>query len=142
MTTAPERPRRFEPPSSPVSEPFWAATREKRLIVQWCLDCDKAFFYPRENCPRCLGTNLEWRDSEGTGTLYSFTINHLGANPTGGEGPFAVAVIELSDGFRMMSNVVGCSLDELKVDMALRISWDELSDGRNYPVFEPAGGSA
>ena len=138
--TSPGRPRRMEPPESPVAEPFWRATRERRLVVQWCLECDRAVFYPREVCPGCLGTRLEWRDCAGTGTLYSYTVNHLSPNPTGGEGPFAVAVVELDEGFRMMTNVVGCPLDELEVDMALRVVWDELSDGRHYPMFEPAGG--
>ncbi len=137
-----EAPRRMEPPVSPVAEPFWAATRERRLVVQWCLDCDRPVFYPRDNCPLCLGTSLEWRDCTGEGSLYSFTVNHLSSNPTGGEGPFPVAIVELAEGFRMMSNVVNCPLEELRVDMALSVAWEELSDGRNYPVFEPRGGTA
>ncbi len=62
-----ERQRRMEPPVSPVSAPFWEATRERRLLVQWCLDCDKSVFYPRETCPGCLGTDLEWREASGDG---------------------------------------------------------------------------
>ncbi len=135
-------PRRMEPPVIPVAEPFWAATRERRLVVQWCLECDRPVFYPRENCPLCLSTNLEWRDCSGEGSLYSFTVNHLSGNPTGAEGPFPVAIVELAEGFRMMSNVVNCPLEHLEVDMALRVTWEELSDGRNYPLFEPAGGTA
>ncbi|HXR53747.1 MAG TPA: Zn-ribbon domain-containing OB-fold protein [Acidimicrobiales bacterium] len=136
-----ELPRRMEPPESPVSEPFWAATRERRLLVQWCLDCEKSVFYPRETCPGCLGTNLEWREASGNGTLYAFTVNHLSPNPAGGEGPFAVAIVELAEGPRMMTNVVGLPLDELKVGMELQVTWDELTDGRHYPMFEPPGGS-
>jgi uncharacterized OB-fold protein len=66
MTTT-ERPSRFDPPASPVAEPFWEATKERRLLVQWCLDCDKAVFYPREICPGCFGVNLEWREASGNG---------------------------------------------------------------------------
>ena len=54
MTTT-ERPSRFDPTASPVAEPFWEATKERRLLVQWCLDCDKAVFYPREICPGGIG---------------------------------------------------------------------------------------
>ena len=136
-----ELPRRMEPPESPVSEPFWEATRERRLLVQWCVDCGKSVFYPRETCPGCLGTNLEWREASGNGTLYAFTVNNLSPNPTGGEGPFAVAIVELAEGPRMMTNVVGLPLDELKVGMELQVTWDELTDGRHYPMFEPPGGS-
>jgi uncharacterized OB-fold protein len=135
-----ERPRRMEPPASEVAAPFWDATKERRLIVQWCRPCDRAIFYPRETCPGCLGTDIEWRDCAGTGSLYSFTVNHLSPSPTGTEGPFPVAIVELDEGFRMMSNVVGCDNDDLKVGMALKVTWDPMSDGRHYPMFEPAGG--
>jgi len=133
------RSSRFEPPVSEVSAPFWDATREKRLVVQWCRPCDRAVFYPRETCPGCLGTDLEWRECSGRGTLYTFTVNHLSPNPTGGEGPFPVALVELDEGFRMMSNIVDCPLEDLAVGMALAVSWEPLSDGRHYPLFAPAG---
>jgi uncharacterized OB-fold protein len=141
MTTT-ERPSRFDPPASPVAEPFWEATKERRLLVQWCLDCDKAVFYPREICPGCFGVNLEWREASGKGTLYTFTVNHLSPSPTGTDGPFAVALVELAEGARMMTNVVGVPVDDLTVGMALQVTWDELPDGRHYPMFEPAGGSS
>ena len=136
-----QRPSRMEPPASPASGPFWEATRERRLLVQWCLDCDKSVFYPREICPGCMGSDLEWREASGAGTLYSFTVNHLSPSPTGTEGPFAIGLVELAEGPRMMTNVVGVPIDELEVGMALRVTWDALSAGRHYPMFEPPGGS-
>jgi len=136
-----ELPRRMEPPVTPLTAPFWDATRERRLLVQWCLDCDTSVFYPREVCPGCLGTHLEWREASGDGTLYSFTVNHLSPDPTGGDGPFTIGLVELTEGPRMMTNVVGLPLDDLEVGMELRVTWDELTDGRHYPMFEPRGGS-
>jgi uncharacterized OB-fold protein len=136
-----DHPRRMEPAASPVSAPFWDATKERRLLVQWCLDCDKSVFYPREICPGCFGRNLEWREASGKGTLYSFTVNHLSPSPTGDEGPFAIALVELAEGPRMMTNVVGLPVEELKVGLELQVTWDALADGRHYPMFEPAGGS-
>jgi uncharacterized protein len=141
VTTTEDRRPRMEPPSSPVSEPFWEATRHRRLLVQWCLDCDKSVFFPREICPGCMGSNLEWREASGDGTLHSFTINYVSPSPTAQEGPFAVALVDLAEGPRMMTNVVGLPLDELQVGMKLRVTWDEISDGRNYPMFEPAAPS-
>ena len=138
--TAPSGNRRFEPPVGPASEPFWDATRDRRLVVQWCLDCDRAVFYPRERCPGCLGSRLEWRECTGAGTLYSFTVNHLSPDPAGREGPFAVALVELAEGHRMMSNMVGVAPGDLSVGMAVRVTWEPLPDGRHYPLFEPTGG--
>jgi uncharacterized OB-fold protein len=137
-----ERPSRMEPPVGEASAPFWEATKERRLLVQWCLDCDRSVFYPREICPGCLGSDLEWREATGAATLYSFTVNHLSPSPTGTEGPFAIGLVELAEGPRMMTNVVGVPLDELSVGMALQVTWEELSDGRHYPMFEPKAGSA
>jgi uncharacterized OB-fold protein len=136
-----EFPRRMEPPVTPLTAPFWDATRERRLLVQWCLDCDTSVFYPREVCPGCLGTHLEWREASGNGTLYSFTVNHLSPDPIGGDGPFTIGLVELTEGPRMMTNVVGLPLDDLEVGMELQVTWDELTDGRHYPMFEPRGGS-
>lgn len=138
MTDAAPAPRRIEPPVEPISQPFWDATRDRRLVVQWCLDCDRPVFYPRERCPVCFGERLEWRPCRGTGTLYSFTVNHLSADPAGGDGPFAVALVELAEGHRMMSNLVGVDPAELSVGMAVRVTWEPLTDGRHYPLFEPS----
>lgn len=137
--TAPPPSRRIEPPAGPASQPFWDATRERRLVVQWCLDCDRAVFYPRERCPGCFGERLEWRPCRGTGTVYSFTVDHLSPDPAGGEEPFAVVLVELAEGHRMLSNVAGLAPGELTVGMDVRVTWEPLPDGRHYPLFEPIG---
>jgi uncharacterized OB-fold protein len=136
--SGPGGPRRLEPPVTPVSEPFWEATRDRRLLVQWCVPCDRSVFYPREVCPHCLGADLEWRPASGRASLYSFTVDHLSPDPSGGDGPFAVALVELAEGPRLMTNVVGHPLDQLTVGMPLQVAWEPLSDGRHFPVFEPA----
>jgi uncharacterized OB-fold protein len=136
VTTTPAS-RRVEPPIGPASEGFWEATRERRLVVQWCLDCDRPVFYPRERCPGCFGERLEWRPCRGTGTVYSFTVNHLSPDPAGGDGPFVVALVELAEGHRMMSNIVGPP-EQVSVGMPVQVTWEPLPDGRHYPLFEPA----
>ena len=68
--------RRMEPPTSELTEPFWEATRERRFLLQWCTDCEQPVFYPREACPRCLGTSLEWRPSTGDGQVYAVSVQH------------------------------------------------------------------
>ena len=56
-------PRRIEPPVTELTQPFWDATRDRRLLLQWCVDCDTAQYFPREICLACAGSNLEWREA-------------------------------------------------------------------------------
>ena len=70
-----ERP---EPPVHPLTEPFWDATRERRLVLQWCRACEASIHYPREACPRCFGSDLAWRESTGSGVVYAATVLPLG----------------------------------------------------------------
>jgi uncharacterized OB-fold protein len=132
--------RRLEPPVHPVTEPFWEATRRRELLVQWCIDCNEPIFYPREVCPRCLGTQLEWRPASGRGEVYAVSVQHKPAMPLPAftDGPYAVALIELAEGVRMMSNVIGCPPDDVSVGMPVAITWEPLSDGRHLPQFAPA----
>lgn len=133
-------PVRLEPPVTPVSQPFWEATRDRRLLVQWCTDCDRPIFYPREVCPSCLGTDLEWRPSAGTGTVYAVSVQHRPANPTMADRvPYVVALIDLDDGIRLLSNVVGCDPGEVAIGQPVEVTWELLSDGRHLPQFQPRG---
>ncbi|HEX7166786.1 MAG TPA: OB-fold domain-containing protein [Acidimicrobiales bacterium] len=130
---------RLEPPVGDVSVPFWEATKERRYVVQWCAACDEPIYYPREVCPRCLSADtLDWRTSRGTGTVYAVSVQHRPANPLMADRvPYAVALVDLADGVRVMSNVVNCDPESVRVGDAVRVAWEPLSDGRNLPVFEP-----
>src|SRR5262249_13618985 len=129
---------RVEPPMTETTEPFWDATRQRRFLVQWCVDCEEPIFYPREVCPRCLGSSLEWRQSPGTGTVYAVTVEYKPQNPLMADrAPYAVALVDVDDGIRMLSNVVGCPPGDVSVGMPVQITWEELSDGRHLPLFEP-----
>lgn len=133
---------RFEPPSTDVSEPFWQATRGRRLIMQWCRPCERVVFYPREVCPRCLGFDLEWRDSQGTGTVYAFSVHYRTGSPEMMDRtPYVVALVDLAEGARLMTNIVGCDPADIGVGMGVQVTWELLSDGRHLPLFEPAPGS-
>jgi uncharacterized protein len=131
---------RPEPPVSEVSEPFWDATRSGRLVLQWCATCDRAVFYPRAVCPRCLGDRLEWRPSPGTGRVYAVTVEHRPQDPRlASRAPYAVALVDLDDGARMLTNIVGCDPASVTVGMPVAVTWEPLSDGRQLPVFTPTG---
>jgi uncharacterized protein len=134
-----ERPARpIEPPVSDSSAPFWDATRERRLVIQWCTACNAPVWFPREFCPGCSGDALEWRPASGRGEVYAYTVEHRPSMPTPfGDEPYVVALVELVEGPRLMTNIVGCPADTVAVGMAVQVTWEGLSDGRNLPLFEP-----
>jgi uncharacterized protein len=129
---------RTEPPATATTAPFWEATRERRLLLQWCSGCERPIFYPREECPYCTATSLRWRPASGRGSLYTFTVEHRAPSPlAGGKGPYVIALVDLDEGVRMMANVVNCPLDSLEVGMPLEVTWEQLPDGRCLPLFQP-----
>ncbi|MEN8181777.1 MAG: Zn-ribbon domain-containing OB-fold protein [Myxococcota bacterium] len=129
-----ERP---EPPSSPVSAPFWEATRERRLVLQWCGSCNATIHYPREACPHCFGSELGWRESAGRGVVHATTVMHQPAHPAFADRvPYVVALVELEEGVRMLTNIVGCDPAQARVGRPVRVAWEDLSDGRALPMFE------
>jgi uncharacterized protein len=141
---SPEAPgrRRFEPPVGAESGPFWEATREGRLLVQWCTACDRGVFFPRTFCPHCGAVGpLEWHQASGRATVHAAVVEHrpesAGAAFAQGE-PFCIALVDLEEGVRMMTNVVGCPPDDVFSGMAVTVTWEPLSDGRQLPLFEPA----
>lgn len=130
---------RMEPPVSEASKPFWEATKSKELHLQWCRDCNRAVHYPREACPNCLGSNLEFRPSSGVGEVYAVSVMHRPGNPAMADKiPYAVAIVELEGGARMMTNVEGMPAMDVKVGQKVKVTWEELSDGRHLPIFGPA----
>lgn len=127
-------PTRIEPPDDATA--FWQATREKQLVIQWCLDCDRPVWFPREVCPGCLGMNLEYRPSAGKGEVYAASVHHVPGNPKM-QPPYVVALVALDEGVRMMSNIVGWDDPyDAAVGRRVTVAWEPLSDGRNLPVFE------
>ena len=144
---------RVQPSATELTDPFWDATRTETYLVQWCAPCQTPIFYPREVCPRCLSAEgLEWRRSAGTGTVHAVSVQHRPANPTMADRvPYVVVLIDLDAGaadrggralhqtVRIMSNVVNSDPYAVKVGDPVILTWEPLTDGRNLPVFEPAG---
>ncbi|MFN0089471.1 MAG: Zn-ribbon domain-containing OB-fold protein [Acidimicrobiales bacterium] len=132
---------RYPPPESEEAEPFWEATREGRLICQWCDDCAAPVHYPRAVCPRCLGEKLSWKPLTGAGEVYTFTVLPSAAQKgLAAFAPYVVALVDLDGGPRFYSNVVGCDPDEVRIGMRVELTWEELEDGRQLPLFRPAAG--
>lgn len=129
---------RFRPPTSPASEPFWEATRGRRLVIQWCIPCERPIHFPREACPACLGTDLEFRTASGRATVYAVSVMPKAANPSmAGRGPYAVALVQLDEGVRLLTNVITPDPYAVQVGDAVTVAWEPLGDGRHLPVFVP-----
>src|SRR5262249_6127571 len=110
-----------------------------KLVLQWCSDCDQAVHYPREACPACFGSSLEWRASSGVGEVHACSVMHRAGNPgMADQVPYTVALVELEGGARLMTNIANCDPEKVAVGMKVKVSWEPLSDGRNLPLFEPA----
>ena len=125
------------PQASPLSQPFWDGCRERRLRLQYCPDSDRWVFYPRALDPHSWSTNLQWRDASGRGTVASFIVVHKPGHPAFQEdAPYVVALIDLEEGPRMLSNVVGCAPDQVRIGQPVRVHWVE-QGGEVLPKFIP-----
>lgn len=126
---------RTVPAPSAVSEPFWDATRRRRLAMQRCDACQRLIWYPRFACPHCGGPSLAWEELSGQGVVYAVSVHHRAPIPALAErAPYAVVLVDLDEGARIMSNVFGPTP---AVGDAVAVAWEPLQDGRNLPVFEP-----
>lgn len=130
----------LEIPSSPESEPFWDATARGVLVLQWCHRCAVPIHFPRVVCPHCLGDDLHWREASGRGVVHAFTVVH-GRPPRrlAGRDPYVAALVELAEGPRLMTNIVGCPTAAVHVGQPVTVCWEDVSDprGRRLPVFRP-----
>ncbi|MBM3946134.1 MAG: Zn-ribbon domain-containing OB-fold protein [SAR202 cluster bacterium] len=127
------------PVATPETKPFWDACKRHELMLPRCRDCNKFHFYPRAVCPHCWSGNLEWVRASGKGTLYSYVINHRPAPGFENEAPYVIAIVELAEGVRMMSNLTGVTPDpaKLPMDMRLEVVFEDASPEVSLPKFRP-----
>ena len=117
-------------------EPFFRASGERRLVVQRCTQCGTRRFPPREICSHCLGRKSEWAQSSGHGTIVSFNVMHQVYHPGfAGEVPYAVVLVELDDGGRLISNLVDCPLDQIAIGLRVEVTFDAVAENVMLPKF-------
>lgn len=134
----PQPTRRPDPTPSPTSAPFWAGTAEHRLRLQRCTWCGRAVFYPRARCPHCWRDALVWQEATGRGVVASYTVAHRPGHPAfAADAPYVIALVDLEEGPRMLSNVVGCPVTDVRVGMAVTVAWTPRGDF-TLPQFTPA----
>src|SRR3712207_6455183 len=133
-------PQKPLPVADPVTRPFWESVQRRAMELQRCDACGRFIFYPRGVCPHCLSDNLSWRPAQGTGEVHAFTVVHRHPNPAfAGDIPYVVALIELDEGVRMLSNLVGVAADpaEVRVGMPVEVVYEAASDEVTLPKFRP-----
>ena len=126
----------------PDTQPFWEATKRRELTYQVCNKCNTVVFYSRRHCTQCGSDELTRRTSKGQGSVYTFSVIMQSRHPAFAElGPYAVAYVDLDEGFRMMTNIVGVNdpTRDIQCGMRVKLRWEEQGEGEiALPMFEPA----
>lgn len=124
------------PQPTALSAPYWRAAREGRLVVQRCESCGHAQFYPRSLCTRCSSERLAWSACSGRGRVKTFTVIRRAVSAAyEADVPYVVALIELEEGPTLMSNVVACAPEALRIGASVRVRFDAWSADVSVPVF-------
>ncbi len=136
MSSIPAKP---VPRPAPESEPYWQAARAHRLSIPRCEACEEFWFPPSLSCPHCLSDKFSFQDVSGRGKVYSFVTFHRTYHPAfANETPYVVALVELEEGPRLLTNILGISPDEVKCEMPVEVIFDDVDANNSIPKFRPA----
>ena len=114
-------------------EPYFEAAAQGRLLIKKCGDCGEVHFHPRGICPFCLSDKVSWQDAKGTGKIYTYSVTRR-AGPT----PYCIAYVTLDEGVSMMSNIVDCDLDAIRIGQPVKVVFKKSAGGVSVPMFTPA----
>jgi uncharacterized OB-fold protein len=120
------------PPVNPETKPFWDAAAKGQLLIKVCTACNQPHFYPRSICPFCMSDKTEWRPASGRGTIYSFSVMKRA------EVPYAIAYVTLEEGPTMVTNIVDCDLDGIRIGQRVAVAFKPTDGGPPVPMFSPA----
>lgn len=104
-----------EPSPTPDDAPFWTALSERRLVLPRCRQCGTYIWYPRTFCSACHTAGVDWVEASGRGSIYSYTVSRRGLGPWSDRAPYVIAYVELEEGPRVMTNIVGCDPDDVAI---------------------------
>jgi uncharacterized protein len=120
-----------------AKQPFWASVDMRAMQLPYCTACKTFFFYPRPICPACWSSEVEFRPASGTGRIFTYSVvRSPHGNITGWHKriPYVVALIDLDEGVRMMSNIIDCDVDAVRSGMPVQLTYTAI-DGRVLPAF-------
>ena len=135
------------PDVNPETREYWDATAQGRLLLKRCLDCGTVIWYPRAICPDCASLRTEWFQASGRGRVYSYTTNYRGQGAYSDAGPYVLAYVELDEGPRVMTNIVGADPPgegpgAVAVGLRVEVVFDDTGEGTALPRFRPAPDTA
>jgi uncharacterized OB-fold protein len=122
------------PRPTPTEQPFYDACAQHQLILQHCQSCEHVLFYPRTHCDQCHSEQLEWRAASGHGSIASYTVVRRGVSADF-EAPYVIALIDLAEGPRMMSQIIETEPEALAMGLQVKVDFAAWSEGITLPVF-------
>ncbi len=127
-----------KPRPAPESLPYWQAAREHRLALPKCDECSQHWFPPSRTCPHCLSTSFSFQNVSGKGRVYSFVTFHRVYRPAfEHDVHYVVALVELDEGPRLLTNILGVTYDQVKCDMRVEVVFDDYDSEISIPKFRP-----
>ncbi len=133
MATQYQERKMRDPALNPGDQPYFDASAEGKLMLKKCNACGEHHHYPRALCPFCFSEKVEWVQAKGTGVIYTYSVTRRGG-PT----PYCIAYVTLDEGVNMMTNIVDCDLDAIKVGQKVKVGFKKTEGGFSMPVFVPA----
>jgi uncharacterized OB-fold protein len=127
------------PKPSPETQPFWDGTMAKKLVLPKCDDCGGWTYYPRPFCMHCFSKNVQWTEASGKGKLHTFAINYLPVKGFEDVGPAVIAIVELDEGPRMMTNLMidgDPDPEAIALDSPVEITFRHVAEGITLPWFK------
>lgn len=122
-----------------MSRPYWEGAKRHELLLQKCQECGYYRYPPGETCPSCLSDKLEWVKVSGRGSVYTWTVFHQAYHPAYKDDiPYAVVAVELEEGPRMITNLVNCRIEDIKMGMPVEVVFDDVTEEVSLPKFRPA----
>jgi uncharacterized OB-fold protein len=119
------------PPTNPETKEFWEAASQGRLLIKRCTSCAAVHYYPRALCPFCGSGATEWQAASGAGTIYSYSVMRRA------EVPYAIAYVTLDEGVTMMTNLVDCDLNAIRIGQRVKVVFKPTDGGPPVPTFTP-----
>lgn len=126
------------PHPTELTQPFWDGVRAEKLLIQKCSSCGLLRHTPKLWCPECLSDDYTWAQMSGNGEVYSYTIMHRApATSFQTEIPYAVALVELDEGVKMISNLISCPIEDVKIGMPVKVTYERANDEITLFKFAP-----
>ncbi|MGQ0501246.1 MAG: Zn-ribbon domain-containing OB-fold protein [Panacagrimonas sp.] len=136
MNASPQKP---VPEVSEAARPYWEAAQRGELVFQRCRGTGKPFLYPRHWSPFDFSADPTWEKASGRGTVYSYTIVHQPPYAAfKADCPYVMAIVQLEEGPRLMTNILNCDPATVKIGMAVKLCFETRAGGFRIPQFEPA----